>query len=127
MYKSFPATQTCTHTSALSTSSTAIYTFIWLAALWKMEGTNDKDIVDALRREYWGVMKANWLLWVPAQLANFKLVPLKYQVLFTNVVELVWNAYLSYAATGKGEDKEAGNAHQHRIDHQDETEEAENR
>lgn len=79
-----------------------------------MEGSSNADIGEALRREYIGVMKANWLLWIPAQLANFKLVPLKYQVLFTNVVELVWNAFLSYAATGKGEDKETGNSRKNR-------------
>ena len=79
-----------------------------------MEGTGNAEIQQALVREYAGVMKANWLLWIPAQLANFKLVPLKYQVLFTNVVELVWNAFLSYAATGKGDDNQPGNAHQHR-------------
>mmetsp|Transcript_22288 Transcript_22288/g.42325 ORF Transcript_22288/g.42325 Transcript_22288/m.42325 type:complete len:311 (+) Transcript_22288:180-1112(+) len=90
---------------------TPIYTFIWLGALWKMEGSSNQDIVDALQREYVGVMKANWLLWIPAQMLNFKVVPLKYQVLFTNVVELVWNAFLSYAATGKGEEKEPGNTH----------------
>jgi protein Mpv17 len=70
-----------------------------------MEGSGNEDIVEALKREYMGIMKANWLVWIPAQLLNFKVVRLKYQVLFTNVVELFWNAYLSFAATGRGDEK----------------------
>ena len=41
---------------------------------------------------------ANWALWVPAQLVNFRYIPGKFQVLFSNVVALGWNAYLSFTA-----------------------------
>ena len=54
---------------------TAIYTFIWLGALWKMEGSSNDDVVDALKREYVGVMKANWLLWIPAQMVRYHCRP----------------------------------------------------
>lgn len=35
-------------------------------------------------------------------LSSVYAVPVKYQVLFTNLVELVWNAYLSFATEGGG-------------------------
>jgi Mpv17 / PMP22 family len=85
------------------------------------------------------VMVANWILWIPCQYANCECrfwcpvksfylvqvgssqtslpsffvvyaVPVKYQVLFTNVVELAWNAYLSFATEGEGHDHERGSA-----------------
>jgi protein Mpv17 len=39
---------------------------------------------------------ANWSLWIPAQVINFRFVPGKFQVLFSNVVALAWNVYLSF-------------------------------
>lgn len=46
--------------------------------------------------------RCSWALWIPAQAVNFYFMPVKFQVLFTNVFELLWNAYLSFAAAGKG-------------------------
>lgn len=92
------------------------------------------------------VMVANWLLWIPCQYANCKkrkyyhwlrvssccrshltlcfclvafpvyAVPVKYQVLFTNVVELVWNAYLSFATEGGGHGHGGGGGHEQSED-----------
>ena len=41
------------------------------------------------------LLRANWTLWVPATCINFSVVPPKFQVLFSNVVALFWNMYLS--------------------------------
>ena len=43
---------------------------------------------------------------------QFYAVPVKYQVLFTNVVELVWNAYLSFATEGGGHGHGGGESKQ---------------
>lgn len=48
------------------------------------------------------VMVANWILWIPAQYINFYACPVKFQVLFVNLIELGWNCYLSFAASGGG-------------------------
>mmetsp|Transcript_55275 Transcript_55275/g.160133 ORF Transcript_55275/g.160133 Transcript_55275/m.160133 type:complete len:187 (-) Transcript_55275:391-951(-) len=93
---------------------TPIFTAIWLSSLWYLEGTSTTEISTTLQREYMGIMYANWLLWIPAQFANFRLIPLKFQVLFVNMVELAWNAFLSFTATGKGEDEEKGNSRKHK-------------
>jgi hypothetical protein len=45
------------------------------------------------------IIVANWFLWIPAMTINFSMIPLKFQVLFGNVVALVWNVYLSYMST----------------------------
>jgi hypothetical protein len=35
---------------------------------------------------------------IPAQLLNFWIIPLRWQMLYVNCVALLWNTYLSYAA-----------------------------
>ena len=37
-----------------------------------------------------GIMLQNWLVWVPVQSANFKLVPVRLQVLFNKCVHSAW-------------------------------------
>ena len=50
-----------------------------------------------VQAKWWPAVVANWKLWVPAQLINFGLVPLHFQVLFANGVAVAWNTYLSWA------------------------------
>jgi hypothetical protein len=55
-----------------------------------------RDLPRAVRDDVPGIVMANWALWVPAQAVNFACVPLRFQVLYSNVVALAWNAYLSH-------------------------------
>lgn len=62
-----------------------------------LDGTPEL-IPEKLKADWATTMMANFSLWVPAQFINFKLVPSQYQVLFANMVGLLWNVYLSKAA-----------------------------
>lgn len=70
----------------------------WLTSLWIMEGQTSQDISTMLQAEVPTALVANWALWVPAQLINFRYIPGKFQVLFSNIVALGWNAFLSFTA-----------------------------
>ncbi|KAE9031994.1 hypothetical protein PR003_g3168 [Phytophthora rubi] len=70
---------------------------VFLSSVLTLEG-NKEQIPDKLRADWWTVTKANWGVWVPAQILNFRFVPGPMQVLFSNVVGLLWNAYLSYVS-----------------------------
>ena len=37
----------------------------------------------------------NWKIWVPANFINFYLIPIKYQVLYANLISLFYNVCLS--------------------------------
>eukprot|EP00056_Hartaetosiga_gracilis_P010972 m.164118 g.164118 ORF g.164118 m.164118 type:complete len:287 (+) comp13422_c0_seq1:47-907(+) len=50
-----------------------------------------------------------WQLWIPAQCVNFWIVPVHYQVLFSNCVGLVWSIYLSFIAHQSHDDSEDNN------------------
>jgi len=57
--------------------------------------------VERLRTSYWQALATNWMIWPFVQLANFKLVPLQYRLLFVNVVSIGWNSYLSFLNSSK--------------------------
>lgn len=84
---------------------TPLFLPVWLTCLWGMEGHHAMDFTSIgarLQETMPVVMAANWALWIPAQSFNFAMVPLRYQVLYSNVVALLWNVYLSHSQTSKG-------------------------
>ena len=70
----------------------------FLSGLWLLEGKTAEQILQALQHTVPTAIVANWALWVPAQAINFRFVPGKYQVLFSNIAGFIWNTYLSYTA-----------------------------
>ena len=54
--------------------------------------------VGLIRDKLWETLVANWKIWPLAMTFNFWLMPMKYQVLFANVVGFFWNIILSYIA-----------------------------
>lgn len=71
---------------------------IFLGLLWLMEGDAPATLPLRLQENVPSVVVANWALWIPAQAVNFALLPVKYHVLFSNGVALIWNAYLSFSS-----------------------------
>ena len=73
-----------------------VFVATFLASLWTLE--SQSDIAQKLQEQLPSTVVANWSLWMPAQVINFRFVSPKYQVLFSNFVGFVWNVYLSYKA-----------------------------
>ena len=67
----------------------------FVTSLLYLEG-HPQPLAEAQSR-WWSTLQANWRLWVPAQLINFAVVPIHFQVLFANGVAVCWNIYLSWA------------------------------
>jgi len=61
-----------------------------------LEGRALPEIKDALKRDVPDAYVTNLAVWVPALLINFKYIPSKWQVLFSNCVGFGWNFYLSW-------------------------------
>lgn len=55
-------------------------------------------IHDKLRNDLPGTMLSNYMVWIPAQILNFRYVPPQLRVLWANFVGFFWNIYLSSAA-----------------------------
>jgi hypothetical protein len=61
-----------------------------------LQGETCAEIVPTIQRQYKDLLLTNWIMWIPAQLVNFRFVPARFQVLFSNMVALIWNAYFSF-------------------------------
>ena len=53
------------------------------------------EVSEKVRSRFGNLMVANWKVWTVPQFINVNFVPGQYRVLFSNVVGLAWNAYLS--------------------------------
>lgn len=72
----------------------------FMGFLWLLEGRHStyEELEKDLMAVTPDVIRANWLVWIPANAINFSVVPLRFQVLFGNVVALCWNVFLSYTS-----------------------------
>ena len=68
------------------------YIFIILALL---EGKRIEDGVDSVKNKMRPTMIQCWKVWPLVQLINLSLIPVKYNLLVINIVQIWWNAYLS--------------------------------
>jgi protein Mpv17 len=74
----------------------SIFTIVFYYYMGLVNGNNVEDTTKDLKQKYWPTMLDNWKLWPAAVLINFKFVPIPYQVLYVNMVGIVWMTYLSY-------------------------------
>ncbi len=51
----------------------------FMSSLMVLEG-NAREIPGRLRAAWFETVASNWVIWVPAQILNFRLVPVTYQV-----------------------------------------------
>ena len=63
-----------------------------------------------VRSTLWDTLKAQWAFWIPAQLINFKYVPVRHQLNFVLVVSLAWTTFLSLAFPPKPQPPAAAEA-----------------
>ena len=61
-----------------------------------MESQTPAQAWRGLQDKFLKVYLCDCLLWPPVQMLNFTLVPLRFRVLFVNVMNLAWNTILSY-------------------------------
>ncbi|KAF8260536.1 hypothetical protein EI94DRAFT_1748150, partial [Lactarius quietus] len=60
-----------------------------------MEGKGTSGVVDSLSTKYAPTLMCGWLMFTPAQIVNFAVVPPQFRFVFLSGVSLVWNTYLS--------------------------------
>jgi len=62
-----------------------------------LQGYTMQQCFNRVRDTLWETLKAQWAFWIPAQLINFKYVPVRHQLNFVLVVSLAWTTFLSLA------------------------------
>ncbi|CAM9721811.1 unnamed protein product, partial [Phaeothamnion confervicola] len=54
------------------------------------------QVPDKLKQDFVPTLISNWGVWMPAVALNFRFVPPRFQVLFSNAVGFFWQIYLSH-------------------------------
>lgn len=67
--------------------------FLTLAIL---EGTTVEEFVEEVKKKAWRLYVAEWIIWPPAQVINFYILPTRYRVLYDNTISLGYDVYTSY-------------------------------
>lgn len=70
-----------------------------------LEGKRGQEFKNELMEKGKTLYTAEWIIWPPAQVINFFLLPTKYRVLFDNSVSFFFDWYSSYVKYGKSDGK----------------------
>ncbi|KAM7349661.1 mitochondrial inner membrane protein MPV17 [Cochliomyia hominivorax] len=62
---------------------------------------NSNTIKERIKVQYPDIMKNNYMLWPAVQMINFSFIPLKYQVVFVQLVAVIWNCFISQLLNDK--------------------------
>ena len=77
-----------------------LFCMTFMGLLWLLEGNKKiENILHDLFEIGPTLIINNWKLWIPAMGLMFSCVPLKFQVVYSNFVGLIWTVYLSYVAS----------------------------
>eukprot|EP00967_Tisochrysis_lutea_P148175 scaffold282606_cov37-Tisochrysis_lutea.AAC.1 len=86
-----------TYISLLDSDRSYFSNAYYHAVLGALQGFTVQQVYDRVTSTLWDTLKAQWAFWIPAQLINFRFVPVRHQLNFVLVVSLVWTTFLSLA------------------------------
>jgi protein Mpv17 len=69
---------------------------IFFATLACLEKSDVETFVKELKQKGWHLYVADWVVWPPAQIINFYLLPTRFRVLYDNTISLGYDVYTSY-------------------------------
>ncbi|KAG8229111.1 hypothetical protein J437_LFUL009580 [Ladona fulva] len=61
-----------------------------------LEKAKPQAIMEELAQKGWRLYVAEWIVWPPAQVINFYLLPTRFRVLYDNTISLGYDIYTSY-------------------------------
>ncbi|KAN0131810.1 Mpv17 / PMP22 family domain containing protein [Lactarius tabidus] len=68
----------------------------FFASMSLMEGKGTSGVADTLSTKYAPTLMRGWMVFIPAQIINFAVVPPQLRFVFLSSVSLVWSTYLSF-------------------------------
>lgn len=81
---------------------------LYHGAMGAMQGLGPQQIYDRIADVLWDTQKAQWVFWIPIQLINFQLTPVRHQLNVVLLTSIVWTALLSaWYPPAKQDDEEA--------------------
>ncbi|KAF6252113.1 hypothetical protein COO60DRAFT_1554956 [Scenedesmus sp. NREL 46B-D3] len=83
-------------------------TSMFFASMALLEGSRGRDVADTVKSKLKPTLLANWTVWPIAHVINFALVPPAQRILYINVINIAWTAFMSHMASNSSQDKPAG-------------------
>jgi protein Mpv17 len=68
---------------------------LYHAAMGAMQGWSTTQIYNRIVDVLWDTQKAQWVFWIPIQLVNFSVTPVRHQLNVVLITSVVWTALLS--------------------------------
>eukprot|EP00775_Hariotina_reticulata_P005743 gene5743-5983_t len=88
-------------------------TSLFFAAMAWLEGCHRKDeVLQTVQAKLKPTLLANWTVWPLAHVINFALVPPAQRILYINVINIAWTAFMSHMAADSNTDTAANRLQQ---------------
>ncbi|XP_052865492.1 mpv17-like protein 2 [Anopheles cruzii] len=78
------------------TVASPIVIFLFFATLGVLRRSSWDGMCHEVREKFLRLYTAEWVVWPPAQIVNFYLLPTKYRVLYDNTISLGYDVFTSY-------------------------------
>ena len=59
------------------------------------------EVMEEIKSKAWRLYAAEWVIWPPAQIINFYILPTRFRVLYDNTISLGYDVYTSYVKHDK--------------------------
>mmetsp|Transcript_15182 Transcript_15182/g.32563 ORF Transcript_15182/g.32563 Transcript_15182/m.32563 type:complete len:195 (-) Transcript_15182:585-1169(-) len=83
-----------------------IFTSVFFGTMKALDNKTD-EIVPEIENKLWPTMKVNWTVWPLAHVINFRFIPSSQRILYINVIQVGYNAFLSTMQAAKSSDDDA--------------------
>lgn len=66
-----------------------------------LEHSSKEEVIQEIKSKAWRLYAAEWVIWPPAQIINFYMLPTRFRVLYDNTISLGYDVYTSYVKHDK--------------------------
>jgi len=66
-----------------------------------LEHSSKDEVMEEIKSKAWRLYAAEWVIWPPAQIINFYILPTRFRVLYDNTISLGYDVYTSYVKHDK--------------------------
>jgi len=66
-----------------------------------LENSSKEEVIEEIKSKAWRLYAAEWVIWPPAQIINFYMLPTRFRVLYDNTISLGYDVYTSYVKHDK--------------------------
>ncbi|KAK6622276.1 hypothetical protein RUM43_012611 [Polyplax serrata] len=73
-----------------------LYITVFFATTCALEKTTFSEFKQEIIHKGWRLYLAEWIIWPPAQVFNFYILPPRFRVLYDNIISLGYDVYTSY-------------------------------